>query len=181
MKIYSGDLRDYMILWVILVVWAFPSYHMQCRCRAFKLDIGRRSNAIPSRSPISFLYSKAIPNECEGQKTPDPSIVDELTSFAPELANAAGDAIIPYWRLKGVEVESKFETDQSVSQTVSPVTIADRSAEESMRKLIEARYPSHGIYGEELGQVRVDADLCGYSTLLTVQRLLLQVNQRGEF
>jgi len=27
-----------------------------------------------------------------------------------------------------------------------------------MRKLIESRFPSHGIYGEEYGQVRVDAD-----------------------
>ena len=27
-----------------------------------------------------------------------------------------------------------------------------------MRTLIEARYPSHGIYGEELGSVRVDAE-----------------------
>jgi len=29
-----------------------------------------------------------------------------------------------------------------------------------MRRLIEARYPQHGIYGEELGAVRSDADFC---------------------
>ena len=27
-----------------------------------------------------------------------------------------------------------------------------------MRKLIEERYPDHGIYGEEYGQVRTDAE-----------------------
>ena len=40
----------------------------------------------------------------------------------------------------------------------SPVTIADQLAEKCMRKLIEERYPTHGIYGEEFGQVRTDAE-----------------------
>jgi myo-inositol-1(or 4)-monophosphatase len=33
----------------------------------------------------------------------------------------------------------------------SPVTIADRNAEEAMRRLIDQRYPRHGIIGEEHG------------------------------
>jgi len=33
----------------------------------------------------------------------------------------------------------------------TPVTQADRGAEEAMRALIETRYPSHGVLGEEFG------------------------------
>jgi fructose-1,6-bisphosphatase/inositol monophosphatase family enzyme len=40
----------------------------------------------------------------------------------------------------------------------SPVTEADRKAEMAMRTLIEERYPDHGIYGEEYGSVRAEAE-----------------------
>jgi len=40
----------------------------------------------------------------------------------------------------------------------SPVTIADREAETAMRELIQAAFPEHGIYGEEHGAVRADAE-----------------------
>lgn len=33
----------------------------------------------------------------------------------------------------------------------SPVTIADRKAEEAMRHILKERYPAHGIFGEEEG------------------------------
>jgi myo-inositol-1(or 4)-monophosphatase len=33
----------------------------------------------------------------------------------------------------------------------SPVTIADRMIEKRLREVIEARFPGHGIYGEEMG------------------------------
>ena len=79
----------------------------------------------------------------------------ELCAFAEELAEAARKQILPYWR-KPIEVESKIEEHRAVAE--SPVTVADRNAEKAMRTLIEARYPSHGIFGEELGSVRVDAE-----------------------
>ena len=79
----------------------------------------------------------------------------ELCAFAEELAEAARQQILPYWR-KPIEVESKIEEHRAVAE--SPVTVADRNAEKAMRTLIEARYPSHGIFGEELGSVRVDAE-----------------------
>jgi histidinol phosphatase-like enzyme (inositol monophosphatase family) len=50
-----------------------------------------------------------------------------------------------------VAVESKGDA--------SPVTIADREAEQAMRDLIRARYPDHGIEGEEFGGERQDAEL----------------------
>ena len=40
----------------------------------------------------------------------------------------------------------------------SPVTIADREAEAAMRALIAARFPAHGIVGEEYGREREDAE-----------------------
>ena len=73
----------------------------------------------------------------------------ELLAFAEKLADAAGAVIAPYFR-------SKITVDQKADD--SPVTIADREAEQAMRALIEATFPDHGIEGEEFGAVRLDAD-----------------------
>ncbi|MCB0023292.1 MAG: histidinol-phosphatase, partial [Caldilinea sp.] len=67
---------------------------------------------------------------------------DEFTTFARELADVSAAVIRPYFRT-GYQVEIKADA--------SPVTIADRRAEEVMRELIMARYPAHGILGEEFG------------------------------
>jgi myo-inositol-1(or 4)-monophosphatase len=69
--------------------------------------------------------------------------VNDFLAFAHQLADVAGDIIRPYFGAHG-EVESKSDT--------SPVTIADREAEAAIRRLIQERYPEHGIYGEEFGQ-----------------------------
>ena len=55
--------------------------------------------------------------------------------------DAAGAVIRPYFRA-GVAAEQK--TDES------PVTIADRLAEETLREVLAARFPDYGIVGEEL-------------------------------
>ena len=75
--------------------------------------------------------------------------LDVLIAFADRLADAAGAAIRPYFR-QPIDVVSKADA--------SPVTVADRNSERAMRDLIEAHYPDHGIYGEEFGVVRPDAD-----------------------
>lgn len=67
-----------------------------------------------------------------------------------ELCTASADFIEPYFGNPGTTVE--FKSDDS------PVTAADRGAEEVMRRLIEARFPDHGIIGEEHGTVREDAE-----------------------
>ena len=67
-----------------------------------------------------------------------------------ELARESGDFIRPLYRQQSVVVEIK--ADQS------PVTIADRGAEELMRARIEKRFPDHGIMGEEYGNARLDAE-----------------------
>lgn len=83
----------------------------------------------------------------------------ELAAFASnELVAAARAEILPHWRRPAsMAVESKYEDGRSESQTVSPVTIADRNAERAMRKLILERYPDHGVIGEEFGSVHADS------------------------
>lgn len=75
----------------------------------------------------------------------DTSELSALQAFAEELADAAGAAILPYFRrLQGVENKG--------GKVFDPVTVADRLAERVMREAIAARHPSHGIIGEEEGR-----------------------------
>src|SRR4051794_8966509 len=74
---------------------------------------------------------------------------DEFVALAGELADAAGAVCRRYFRTP-VAVDDKPDA--------SPVTVADREAELAMRALIEARFPAHGIVGEEHGRVRDDAE-----------------------
>src|SRR5665213_1136426 len=76
---------------------------------------------------------------------------DEFLPFAHALADAAGGVIVPLFRTP-FEVEAKPDH--------SPVTIADRKAEEVMREMIMKRYPDHGIWGEEFGKHQPEAEFC---------------------
>jgi histidinol-phosphatase len=72
------------------------------------------------------------------------SYLDAVT----ELARIAGDfAMSQYGRTLTVDVKHDG----------SPVTLADRGAEERARAWIEKRFPEDGILGEEFGDVRPDA------------------------
>jgi len=73
----------------------------------------------------------------------------DLVALAHQLADAARPIAARYFRT-GVTVDDK--TDQS------PVTIADREAETAMRELLTRHVPDHGVFGEEHGAVRTDAD-----------------------
>lgn len=73
----------------------------------------------------------------------------EFKDFACELALTAGVVIRPFFRSQ-LNVEDKSDGSGS-GRGFDPVTLADRQAELAMRALIEARYPEHGIYGEEQG------------------------------
>lgn len=66
----------------------------------------------------------------------------EYQAFAEQLADAAAAAIQPYFRAP-LAVEDKG------GRLYDPVTAADKAAERAMRELIRARYPEHGILGEE--------------------------------
>jgi myo-inositol-1(or 4)-monophosphatase len=63
--------------------------------------------------------------------------------FAHDLADISAAAILPYFRRR-LTVSNKASGD-----SFDPVTAADRAAEKAMRAAIEARFPDHGIVGEE--------------------------------
>ena len=73
----------------------------------------------------------------------------ELIPFLKRLTQASG-AIIRQWFRAGYEIELKAD--------LSPVTIADRGAEEIMRQLIMEQFPEHGILGEEFGRHQPEAE-----------------------
>ena len=70
-------------------------------------------------------------------------------ALAESLADAAGAVVRGYFRQK-IVVDDKSD--------LTPVTVADREAEVAMRRLIEERFPTHGIIGEEHGWLRPDAE-----------------------
>lgn len=79
---------------------------------------------------------------------PDP-VSPDLVALAHQLADAARPIAARYFRT-GITVDDK--SDQS------PVTIADREAETAMRELLTRHVPDHGVFGEEHGAVRTDAE-----------------------
>jgi inositol-phosphate phosphatase / L-galactose 1-phosphate phosphatase / histidinol-phosphatase len=70
-------------------------------------------------------------------------------ALAESLADAAGAVARRYFRQR-IAVDDKGD--------LTPVTIADREAEAAMRRLIEERFPEHGIIGEEHGRLRPEAE-----------------------
>ncbi|MHB1058651.1 MAG: inositol monophosphatase family protein [Rhodanobacter sp.] len=72
----------------------------------------------------------------------NPDIAAAALAAAREAAVAAAEVITHYWR-RGVEVELKPDA--------TPVTIADREAEQAIRKVLQAALPQASIYGEEYG------------------------------
>ena len=106
-----------------------------------------------------------------------------LPAFLDRLADAASDSIMPHFRA-AARVENKETT------RFDPVTIADRAAEQAMRKLINATYPDHGIVGEEFGAERADAEFVwvldpidgtrAFITGLPVWGTLIGLTRRGK-
>ncbi|MBT7646679.1 MAG: hypothetical protein HN768_06435, partial [Rhodospirillaceae bacterium] len=77
------------------------------------------------------------------------TVPSEYLALASALADEAGEILMSHWR-SGIPMDLKPDE--------SPVTRADREAETAIRRAIEATYPEHGIYGEEFGTVRGDAE-----------------------
>ena len=75
------------------------------------------------------------------------SMTDDI-ALAHRLADAAGAAIRPYFRGE-IGLETKGDA--------SPVTLADRAAEEAMRRILTAEAARDGIIGEEFGSEREGA------------------------
>ncbi|VVE39538.1 histidinol phosphate phosphatase [Pandoraea morbifera] len=75
--------------------------------------------------------------------------VAEYAAFAASLADAVRPLSLGWFRRR-LAVDDKADE--------SPVTIADREVETALRDRIAARYPSHGIWGEEFGKTGLDAE-----------------------
>ena len=89
----------------------------------------------------------------ESQSSVHVHVPEELLSFAHALADVSGEKIRPYFRNPAA-----VHTKDSHTEYPDVVTEADLSAEKAMRELIEQRYPTHGILGEEFGSVRLESD-----------------------
>jgi histidinol phosphatase-like enzyme (inositol monophosphatase family) len=70
------------------------------------------------------------------------SIADRLV-FAREITLEAGRLTLQYFRSQSLGVERKGDG--------SPVTVADRGAEELLRKRLAERFPDDAVLGEEFG------------------------------
>jgi myo-inositol-1(or 4)-monophosphatase len=68
--------------------------------------------------------------------------VTHFLAFAGALADAAGEAVLPYFRA-GHTITNKG------GARFDPVTEADQAAERVMREMIEREFPEHGVLGEE--------------------------------
>ena len=77
------------------------------------------------------------------------SVARDFIEFAHVLADAAGEIVRPAARARRI-VHSKADA--------SPVTEIDRAVEMRLRELIAARYPDHGVIGEEFEDDRRDAE-----------------------
>lgn len=75
--------------------------------------------------------------------------LSELKKFARHLAEKSAEIIKSYFRTK-ISIDNKPDD--------SPVTIADKKAEEAMRTEIMKEFPAHGIIGEEHGNYQADAE-----------------------
>ena len=72
-----------------------------------------------------------------------PAEAAPLLAAAEAAADVAGAVLRPFFRGR-LAVAAKSDA--------SPVTIADRSAEQAMRAVLGERFPGHGIWGEEFGR-----------------------------
>ena len=73
----------------------------------------------------------------------------EFLNFAMTLADTSGPIIRRHFRTS-MEIDTKPDN--------SPVTIADREVEQTMRALIAEHYPKHGVFGEEFGKNQTNSE-----------------------
>ncbi len=105
-------------------------------------------------------------------KPTDSLPLQEYAEFAADAARRAGEIALRFFEIirkkegghppegrragAGPPLPVEYKADHS------PVTIADRESEQLLRRLLEERYPEHGILGEEYGLARGEAALRWY-------------------
>ncbi len=84
---------------------------------------------------------------------------DELNrwlSLAHHLLDLAQQETLPRFRAGTLSVTAK-SGDSAGSALYDPVTVADKGAEQSIRDVLESKYPEFGLLGEEFGVLRPKA------------------------
>ena len=94
-----------------------------------------------TRGAAAFYGLVGLTGGAVGSKRRDMTMTDDI-ALACRLAEAARVAIRPHFR---AQVQSERKAD------ASPVTVADRAAEEAMRRILTAEVPQDGVIGEEFG------------------------------
>ncbi len=77
-----------------------------------------------------------------GAPNPGAADLDALIAAAEAAADAAGAAIRPHFRRQPETIQKDDD---------SPVTVADKAAEQAMRAVLAAHFPGHPVIGEEFG------------------------------
>jgi histidinol phosphatase-like enzyme (inositol monophosphatase family) len=109
--------------------------------------VGRRQAVRPRHRP------RRRSNRCSPSLPGNAAVPDDLDRFiagAEAAADVAGAVVRPFFR-SSLSVDTKSDR--------SPVTVADRSAEQAMRAVLAERFPDHGVLGEEFGLDRPEAKL----------------------
>lgn len=83
---------------------------------------------------------------------PSSYLLSGFDAFLIELNKVSAGEILPLFRGDhGLD-------NKAAPGSFDPVTAADRNAEAAIRKAIAARFPDHGVIGEEYGEDRPDAE-----------------------
>ncbi len=94
-------------------------------------------------------HSDAGAQQAEPRRPPSAErAMEALIRAAEAAADVAAAVIRPFYRQR-LRADDKADS--------SPVTVADRSAEQAMRAVLAERFPEHGIVGEEFGEDRPGA------------------------
>ena len=83
---------------------------------------------------------------------PGNASIQRAVAAAEDAADASGEIIRHFFRTR---TPAKLATD--IKHDLSPVTLADRGAEQAIRAVLEDSFPEDGILGEEFGAIRPGA------------------------
>lgn len=102
----------------------------------------RPTRQICTPSPV-HRAGKTLRQRSKMQATESSALVEsDMLNLAQHMANEASKITRPLFRAK---VATDIKSDQTL------VTEADRAAEMRMRQLVNERFPSHAVFGEEDG------------------------------
>jgi inositol-phosphate phosphatase / L-galactose 1-phosphate phosphatase / histidinol-phosphatase len=90
-----------------------------------------------------------IQHNAKEQQVTKKDPLEPFLIFAEQMANTAGEILRRYYS-KALIYSTKAD--------LSPVTEADKEVESTLRAIIRAGFPTHGIVGEEFGNHQPDAE-----------------------